>query len=69
MVMGFFRKMILFSAIVLVALGGYLLFVASEAPNFFLFGNLKNNVILLFGASGFLMLIWIINGSISKSSL
>ena len=66
--MGFFRKIILFSAIVLIALGGYFVFVATEAPNFFLFGDLKNNAIFLFGAGGFLILIWIVIGSISKSS-
>jgi len=66
--MGLFRKVILFSAIVLIALGGYLVFVASEAPNFFLFGDLKNNAIILFVASGFLIFIWILTGLMSKSN-
>ena len=69
MVMGFFRKFILFSALVLLALGGYLFFVSSEAPNFFLFGDLKNNAIFLFLVSGILILVWIVSGLMSRSSL
>ena len=69
MFMGFFRKLILFSAFVLLALGGYLYFVSSEAPNFFLFGDLKNNAILLFAASGILILVWIVTGLMNKSSV
>jgi len=67
--MGFFRKLILLSAFVLLALGGYLFFVSSEAPNFFLFGDLKNNAILFFGVSGVLILVWIVSGLMSKSSV
>jgi hypothetical protein len=67
--MGFFRKLILLSAFVLLALGGYLYFVSSEAPNFFLFGDLKNNAILLFAASGILILVWIVSGLISRSRI
>lgn len=66
--MGLFRKLILLSAFVLLALGGYLFFVSSEAPNFFLFGNLKNNAIALFLVSGLLIIIWIVSGLMSKSS-
>ena len=69
MVMGFFRKLILLSAFVLLALGGYLYFVSSEAPNFFLFGDLKNNAVLLFVVGGFLILVWIISGLMSKNNL
>jgi len=68
-VMGVFRKLILFSAFVVLAFGGYLYFVSSEAPNFFLFGDLKNNAMLLFAVSGILILVWIISGLMSKSSL
>jgi len=67
--MGVFRKLILFSAFVVLAFGGYLYFVSSEAPNFFLFGDLKNNAMLLFAVSGILILVWIISGLMSKSSL
>ena len=67
--MGLFRKLILLSAFVLLALGGYLFFVSSEAPNFFLFGDLKNNAMLLFVVSGFLILVWIVSGLMNKSSV
>jgi len=67
--MGLFRKLILLSAFVLLALGGYLFFVSSEAPNFFLFGDLKNNAILLFAVSGVLILVWIVSGLMNKSSV
>ena len=66
--MGFFRKLILLSAFVLLAIGGYLFFVSSEAPNFFLFGDLKNNAVLLFAVSGLLILVWIVFGLMSKSN-
>jgi hypothetical protein len=67
--MGVFRKLILLSAFTLLALGGYLYFVSSEAPNFFLFGDLKNNAILLFVVSGILILVWIVAGLMNKSSV
>jgi len=67
--MGVFRKLILFSAFVVLAVGGYLYFVSSEAPNFFLFGDLKNNSILLFAVSGILIVVWIISGLMNKISL
>jgi len=67
--MGFVRKLILLSAFVLLALGGYLYFVSSEAPNFFLFGDLKNNAILLFVVNGFLILVWIVTGLMSRSRI
>jgi len=66
--MGLFRKIILFSSLVLLAVGGYLFFVSSEAPNFFLFGDLKNNAILLFAVSGVLILLWIVLGLINRSN-
>jgi hypothetical protein len=53
----------------LLALGGYLYFVSSEAPNFFLFGDLKNNAILLFAVSGILILVCIVTGLMNKSSV
>jgi hypothetical protein len=67
--MGFFRKLILLSAFVLLALGGYLFFVSSEAPNFFLFGDLKNNAILFFVVSGVLILVWIVSGLMNRSRI
>ena len=69
MVMGFFRNLILLSALLLLALGGYLFFVSSEAPNFFLFGDLKNNALILFLVGGILILLWIVSGLMSRSSL
>jgi len=50
--MGFFRNLVLLSAFVLLALGGYLYFVSSEAPNFFLWGDLKTNALILFLVGG-----------------
>ena len=67
--MGFFRKLILFSAFVLLALGGYFLFVSSEAPNFFLFGDLKNNSFTLFLLGGVLIIVWIVTGIASKNRI
>jgi hypothetical protein len=67
--MGVFRKLILLSAFTLLALGGYLYFVSSEAPNFFLFGDLKNNAILLFAVSGILIIVCIVTGLMNKSSV
>jgi len=67
--MGFIRKIILFAAFVALAYGGYLLFVSTEAPNFFLFGDLKNNAILLFAIGGILILLWIVSGLAKKISL
>jgi len=67
--MGFFRNLILLSALLLLALGGYLFFVSSEAPNFFLFGDLKTNALVLFLVSGILILVWIVTGLMSRSSL
>lgn len=67
--MGFFRKLILFSAFVVFALGGYLYFVASEAPNFYLFGDLKHDATLLFVLGGILIIVWIIIALMNKTSL
>lgn len=67
--MGLLRKIILFSAFVLLAVGGYLFFVSSEAPNFFLFGDLKNNSFTLFLIGGVLIIVWIVTGLGSKSSI
>ena len=69
MFMGFFRNLILLSALLLLALGGYLFFVSSEAPNFFLFGDLKTNALVLFLVGGILILVWIVSGLMSRSSL
>ncbi|MBT8172411.1 hypothetical protein KJN74_06030 [Candidatus Bathyarchaeota archaeon] len=57
-----FRTLILLSALILIALGGYLRFVSSQAPNFFLFGDLQNNSLLLFLMGGILIIIWIVVG-------
>jgi len=67
--MGFFKKLILFSAFVVFALGGYLYFVASEAPSFYLFGDLKNDATLLFVLGGILIIAGIIIGLMTKTSL
>ena len=69
MVMGLFRNLILLSALLLLALGGYLFFVSSEAPNFFLFGDLKNNALVLFLVGGILILLWIVSEVISRKKL
>jgi len=68
-VMGLFRNLILLSALLLLALGGYLFFVSSEAPNFFLFGDLKTNALILFLVGGILILLWIVSGVISRKEL
>jgi hypothetical protein len=65
--MGFFRKIILLSAFVLLALGGYLYFVSSEAPNFFLWGDLKTNALIFLLVGGILILVGIVSGLISKA--
>jgi hypothetical protein len=65
--MGFLRKIILLSAFVLLTLSGYFYFVSSEAPNFFLWGDLKNNAIIFFLAGGILIFVGIVSGIISKS--
>jgi len=66
--MGFFRNLVLLSAFVLIALGGYMVFVSSEAPNFFLFGDLQNNALLLFIAGGCLIIVWFLVGLMSRNS-
>jgi hypothetical protein len=66
--MGFFRNLILLSAFVLLALGGYLFFVSSEAPNFFLFGDLNTNALVLFLISGILIFVWTVIGLMSRSN-
>lgn len=67
MLMGLFRKLILLSAFTLLAIGGYLYFVSSEAPNFFLWGDLKNNALILFLVGGILILVGIVSGLMSRS--
>jgi len=67
--MGFLRKIILLLAFVLLAVGGYFLFVSSEAPNFFLFGDLKNNSFTLFLLGGVLIIVWIVTGLVSKTKI
>ena len=67
--MGLFRTLVLLSASLLLALGGYLFLVSSQAPNFFLFGDLKTNALILFLVSGILILVWIVSGLMSRSSL
>jgi len=66
--MGLFRNLILLSAFLFLALGGYLFFVSSEAPNFFLFGDLKNNALILFLIGGTLIILWIILGVMSRAA-
>jgi len=65
--MGFFRNLVLLSAFVLLALGGYLYFISSEAPNFFLWGDLKTNALILFLVGGILILVGIVSGLMSSS--
>ena len=55
-----FSKIILLSALVLIALGGYLLFVSTSAPNFYLFGDIEEMTMIIFLSSGFLIAIWIV---------
>jgi hypothetical protein len=63
-----FRTLILLIAFILIATGGYFLFVTSEAPNFFLFGDLQKNAILLFLAGFCLIIIWIIAWLMSRKT-
>ena len=46
-----------------------LFFVSSEAPNFFLFGDLKTNALVLFIVGGILILLWIVSGVIGRKKL
>lgn len=64
-----FRNLTLLSALLLLVFAGYLFFVSSQAPNFFLFGDLKANASLLVLVSGILIIVWIISGVMSKSDL
>lgn len=61
-----FRTLTLLIALILIATGGYFLFITSEAPNFFLFGDLQKNAILLFLAGICIIIIWVIAGLMSK---
>ena len=61
-----FKTLTLLIAFTLIATGGYFLFVTSEAPNFFLFGDLQKNAILLFLAGGSLIIITVIAGLMSR---
>ena len=63
-----FSKIILFSALVLVAFGGYLFFVSNYAPNFNIFGNVDELFLIIFLSSGFLIVIWIILQILNKSA-
>jgi hypothetical protein len=63
-----FRTLTLLIAFILIATGGYFLFVTSEAPNFFLFGDLQKNAILLFLAGGCLIIIWVIAWLMSRNT-
>jgi len=67
--MGFFRNLILLSALLLLAVAGYLFFVSSQAPNFFLFGDLKTNALVLFLVGGILIFLWIVFGVIGRKKL
>ena len=67
--MGFLRKIILLSAFVLIVLGGYFYFVASEAPNFFLWGDLKRNALIFFLAGGILISVWLVSRLFNEESL
>ena len=60
-------KIILLIALVLLAVGGYLLFVSNQAPNFTIFGDITLTASVLFLVSGFLIMVWITLQMISKS--
>ena len=63
------RTLTLLIAFILIATGGYFLFVTSEAPNFFLFRDLQKNATLLFLAGGCLIIMWVIAGLLSRDTL
>ncbi len=63
-----FRTLTLLIAFILIATGGYFLFVSSEAPNFFLFGDLQKNAMLLFLAGGCLIIMWAIAWLMSRNT-
>ena len=62
-----FSKLVLLSALVLVAIGGYLLFVSSYAPNFYIFGDLVEMSLIIFLSSGFLIVMWVVIYFTSRS--
>ena len=66
MVVSLFKKLTLLSALLLLALGGYLIFVSSAAPNFFLFGDLKTTALTLFLVAGILITLWIASQIIGR---
>ena len=61
-----FKKLTLLSAFVLLALGGYLLFVSYQAPNFYIFGDVEAIALILFLVSGILITLWIALQLMSK---
>ena len=61
------NKIILLIALVLLAVGGYLLFVSNQAPNFTIFGDITLTATVLFLLSGFLIMVWITLQLINKS--
>jgi len=61
-----FNKLTLLSALLLLALGGYLLFVSYQAPSFYIFGDVEAMALLLFLVSGILITIWIVLQLMSK---
>jgi len=65
--MGYFRKIVMLSACVLLSFGGYLYFVASEAPNFFLWGDFRTDALLLFLVGGILFFVGLISGLINRA--
>jgi membrane protease YdiL (CAAX protease family) len=62
-----FKTFSLFLALVLLTLGGYLLFLSDEAPNFAIFGDTQTIAFILFLVSGILIAIWVVFQIISKS--
>ena len=68
MAVSLLKKITLLLALLLLALGGYLIFVSSEAPNFFLFGDLKTTALTLFIVAGILIALWIVFQIISRET-
>jgi len=68
-VVSLLKKLTLLSALLLLALGGYLIFVSSVAPTFFLFGDLKTTALTVFLVAGILIALWLVSHVISRKTV
>ena len=63
------KSLTLLSALLLLAIAGYLLFVSYQAPKFLMFGDLETIALVLFLVAGILIAVWIVSGILSRKSV